>query len=83
MTFDIPILAYHSSAIPYTLGNSGVIFKEKDHKVVAEIINSIVTDEKLKTEIIRKQKERLDFFDINKTKEKFSKMISLWLNEME
>ncbi len=83
MTFDIPILAYHSSAIPYTLANSGVIFREKDHKVVAEIINSIVTDEKLKTEIIRKQKERLDFFDINKTKEKFSKMISLWLNEME
>lgn len=29
MTFDIPIVAYHSSAIPFTLGNSGVIFKEK------------------------------------------------------
>lgn len=57
--------------------------KKKDHKVVAEIINCIVTDEKLKIEIIRKQQERLEFFDINKTKEKFSKIILSWLSEME
>ena len=71
MLFDVPILAYESCAIPYTLGNSGVMVKEKDYTLIAETMNAILTDQKLKEELLKKQRERLAFFDGEKIKEQF------------
>lgn len=79
MTFDVPILAYNSCAVPYTMGNSGMVFTEKNHAVVAELINLILTDEKIRSKMISSQRERLSDFDIEKTKKHFGEMISPWL----
>lgn len=80
MTFDIPIVAYASTAIPYTMGDSGIIFTEKDHKVVAELLNMAVSDTSLREKIIEKQRKRLDDFDIEKTKALFAELILPWLS---
>ena len=81
MTFDVPIIAYQSSAIPYTMGGSGIIFKEKNHPLVAELINLVQTNNEFRQQIIQKQRERLEFFDIEKTKEKFAELILPWLKD--
>lgn len=80
MTFDVPIIAYASTAIPYTMGDSGVLFTEKDHKMVAELIDTVVTNSSLKDKIIKKQRERLDYFNIKKTKTLFEELIKPWLD---
>ena len=81
MTFDLPVIAYASTAIPYTMGDSGILFTEKDPKLVAELLNLVATDENLRQKIIEKQRERLDYFDINRTKDRFAELITPWLSE--
>lgn len=79
MTFDVPVVAYSSSAIPYTMGDSGVLFTEKNHPLVAELLNLVTTNSDFRQAIIETQRERLKFFDINKTKELFAELITPWL----
>jgi glycosyltransferase involved in cell wall biosynthesis len=63
MYFRIPIIAYNSTAIPHTLGGSGILFNEKNYVEIAEMINLLVEDKTLKKKIIDKQSKRLEFFD--------------------
>jgi len=66
MLFDIPIIAYESTAIPYTLSGSGVLVDDKDPALISKIIDIIVTDETVRHEIIKGQQERLEFFNSEK-----------------
>ena len=36
MFFNIPIIAYNSTAVPYTLDNSGILVKEKKYDEIAD-----------------------------------------------
>jgi len=74
MMFDVPIVAYDNTAIPYTLNGSGVLIDEKDPVLVSQIINTIITNKNIKQEIINKQRERLKDFD---TEEIFKKLYSV------
>ena len=66
MFFEVPILAYNSSAIKDTLGNSGVIVNKKDYFLISELINYILSDENVKKEIIKNQNKRLEDFQLEK-----------------
>lgn len=79
MIFKLPIIAYDSTAIPYTLGDSGITFKEKNHALVAEIINMVVKDLTLRCEIVRKQSKRLEFFDYKKVENQFYEYMYPWI----
>lgn len=79
MTLDVPILAYSACAVPGTLGNSGVLFSEKNHCEIAEIINIITSSPGLKEKILIKQRERLKDFSLEKTKGTFRKLILPWI----
>ena len=80
MTFDVPVVAYSSSAIPYTMGDSGVLFTDKNHPLVAELLNLVAANPDFRQKIIEKQRERLEFFDIDKTKSLFADLINPWLD---
>lgn len=62
MYFDVPIVAYDATAVPYTLGGAGILVKEKRYDVVAETIHLLVTDANLRQRIIAGQRERLRHF---------------------
>jgi glycosyltransferase involved in cell wall biosynthesis/2-polyprenyl-3-methyl-5-hydroxy-6-metoxy-1,4-benzoquinol methylase len=62
MHFEVPILAYNSTAIPETLGGAGVIVNDKNYIEIAELINVLVEDKVLRNKIVKKQSERLEFF---------------------
>ncbi len=59
MVFDLPILAYDCTAVPFTLGGSGVLLKTKPVERVAELIQVVARDENLKKKIIAGQRARL------------------------
>lgn len=56
MFFETPIVAYASTAIPGTLGGSGVLVESKEPERVAEKIHQVIEDEQYKNEIVKEQK---------------------------
>lgn len=62
MHFEVPIIAYNSTAIPYTLDNAGILVNDKNYIEIAELINLLVEDKVLRNRIINKQSERLQSF---------------------
>lgn len=71
MFFDVPIVAYNSTAIPSTLGGSGVLLEEKDPILVAKMMDVLMHNDNLKQAILEKQRARLDDFQYEKIKEQF------------
>ena len=63
MFFQVPILAYDSTAIASTLGGSGILFREKRMTEVAGLIDRVVKDPDLRARMIAAQDDRLKDFD--------------------
>lgn len=59
MWFDVPVLAFASSAIPETLDGAGRIFSDKqDLAAIAQLARKIITDASVREEIIVQQRKR-------------------------
>lgn len=75
MFFKVPILAYNSCAIPYTLGGKSVLVNEKDYKYIAGMMDYILENKNFKEKIISKQCERLEELKPEKIELEFKKYI--------
>ena len=63
MWFDIPVLAYKSSAVPETLNEAGLMFTSKNELVmVAALAKLLVRDNSLRSKIIKAQQRRRNNF---------------------
>lgn len=62
MYLDLPILAYAAAAVPYTLGNAGVLIHRKEYEAIAELVDMLVKDKHLRQTIIKGQRERIKTF---------------------
>ncbi len=62
MIFDLPIVAYDSTAVADTLGGSGVLIKDKRVDFVGELVHIVADDKKIRKEIIEGQRQRLKKF---------------------
>ena len=78
MHFGLPIIAFKSTAIPYTLGDAGILFTKKQYDVVAELANLLVTDQKFKEQVVNTQRERLGYF----SKENTLKTLKDWIEQV-
>lgn len=81
MYFNLPIVAYDSSAIADTLGGSGFLLKEKNGKETAEVIHRILSDEKLKNTIVYNQKIRLQDFQHDVIENEFIRYLNKFLGK--
>jgi glycosyltransferase involved in cell wall biosynthesis len=71
----IPIIAYNSTGIAYTLGDSGILVNKKNYIEIAELINIVMEDVDLRDNIIRKQISQLEKFKYEVTAEKLFSII--------
>lgn len=62
MIFDVPVVAYNSSNIPYTLGKGGILFSDKQYQELAALINLIRKNRSFRREILKSQRIRLQDF---------------------
>jgi glycosyltransferase involved in cell wall biosynthesis len=63
MAFNIPIIAFGSSAIPETLGNTGLLLTEKtDVNEIAALVRIVLEDEALRRTLVHDQRRRLGEF---------------------
>lgn len=75
MYFGIPIIAYNSTAVPYTMGNSGILVNIKNYNEIAEMINFLVKYREIREKIIKKQEQRLKDFTNKKIIKIFKEFI--------
>ena len=66
MHFKIPIIAYKAAAIPETLGDSGILVKEKNFPAIAEMADLVLRNKDLRKQITDKETERLKEFNSSK-----------------
>ncbi|MEW6455770.1 MAG: glycosyltransferase [Acidobacteriota bacterium] len=62
MIFDLPVISYDSTAIPYTLNGAGILFNQKNTQVVAELCNLAIENMELREKILKTERERLNEF---------------------
>lgn len=70
MHFGVPVMAYDAAAIAETLGGAGVLVKEKNYQILAEMAERMINDIALREKFLEKQKERLADFSLEKTEER-------------
>lgn len=58
IVFDVPIIAYDSTAVGETLGGSGVLLNEKDPYLTAAVMRKVVIDEAFREGLVAAQKDR-------------------------
>jgi len=62
MHANIPILAYNSTSIPYTLDGAGVLINKKCYEEIAEMMDLLMENQTLRSRILETQRKRLPFF---------------------
>lgn len=62
MYFGLPILAYASSAVPDTLGKTGILFHQKSFEAIAELCDWLLDNPDLYETLIAQQRQRLQAF---------------------
>lgn len=77
MSHDLPVVALGVTAVPETLGDTGVMVNDMKPDKIAELIGLLVEDDNLRGKIIESQKRRLDYFDRDKALEKFKETLEL------
>jgi glycosyltransferase involved in cell wall biosynthesis len=60
MAMNVPIVACASSAIPETVGDAGLVWRERDSLLLAESINTLVKDEATATALARMGRRRYE-----------------------
>lgn len=63
MYFDLPVIAYAAAAVPETMGDAGILLKEKRYDVIGELVTLLATDPSLREKIINQQRKRLRSFE--------------------
>jgi glycosyltransferase involved in cell wall biosynthesis len=76
MWFDVPILAYRSSAVSETLAQSGILFVDKsDPAVLAKLAYKLLDDAVCRDEVLKQQHERRKEFAPQTVREQFMQII--------
>ncbi len=76
MVYGVPILARHSSAIPETLGEAGILFHDLGYEAVAEMAHLMVSDAAIRQQIIQKQYQRVTSFNAKRAAASLSAVLN-------
>lgn len=71
MYFNIPIIAYNTSAIGYTLDGCGLLLDDSSPEYVSAVINRVIEDTRLKECVLEEQQKRLMYFQPENAKKQF------------
>jgi L-malate glycosyltransferase len=78
MICDTPILAYKSTAIPYTLRNAGIQFERKNYPEIAVLCHRLREDQEFRNQVLEGQRQQLERY----SKVEVQKAIDEFLNPL-
>lgn len=79
MYFKVPIVAYAYTGVKETLAYSGLKLEEKDCKIAAEMIHLLISDSKLRKQVVALQDSRIQDFAYEKIKTEFIRYLKGFL----
>jgi glycosyltransferase involved in cell wall biosynthesis len=62
MHFGLPVLAYAAGAVPDTMGDGGILVREKRHAEIAALIAKLASPGELREQVISRGRERVKIF---------------------
>lgn len=71
MLFDLPVVAYDSTAVGETLGGAGALLDTKDPLQTAAVVDRVVRDADLRAAMIQRGRARLKDFEYDTIKQTF------------
>jgi glycosyltransferase involved in cell wall biosynthesis len=77
MRSDLPIVAHDAGAIPDTLGDAGILLKDKNADAVAEALERVVGDRELRRDLVAKGRARLAEFTPDRVAERLRDALAL------
>jgi glycosyltransferase involved in cell wall biosynthesis len=77
MAADVPVLAYASTAVPETLGGSGMMFSPKDLEYAAELLGLLAYDDGVRRAVIAGQRRRLRDFAPDRIRARLVELLDL------
>lgn len=80
MFFDVPVIALASSALPDTMGGSGILLPDSDPVFAAGVIDRVIRDESLRKHIIEGQRRRLEDFSYERIMSIFETQLKNFIN---
>ena len=83
MHFEIPIVAYNSTAVTLTMGKGGMLLNDKDPLTVAGAIDCVVKNAELREEIKEDQREHLKDYSYDAISEKLWKYLTAFEPALE
>ena len=66
MLTGLPIMAFAKTAVPDTLGDAGILFREKEYGMLAEMAYLLTFDENLRQAVVKSGSERVKQFHPNR-----------------
>ncbi len=79
MAFNVPVLAYASTAVPETMGEAGVLIRRWDTRLVAELMHLVLSDLGIRQQIIAGQSKNLDRFSAERARERVKAILNYLL----
>lgn len=59
MAFDVPVVAYGSTGVPYAMGGAGLLVRHKQYDLLAELVGLLLEDKDLRDRVVDAQRRRL------------------------
>jgi len=78
MYFNLPVVAYATTAVPYTLGPAGVLVHEPNVTLIAETLRRVMTEGDDRDQLLAGQRRRLKDF----APQKVQAMLKWYLDEL-
>lgn len=76
MLFDLPIVAYDSTAVGETMGPDTLVLPSKDPAITAGVIHEVVSNAYLRSKVLKAQKRRLADFELSKVRNQFLEIMN-------
>jgi glycosyltransferase involved in cell wall biosynthesis len=76
MAFDVPVLAYAATAVPETMGGSGLLVHRWDVPRVAELMHLAISDARLRERLVSGQRANLDRFTLDATRTRLAAVMA-------
>ena len=77
-SFDVPVIAYDSCAVPYTMGDSGILLRKKDPSLTAHLMDAAANERALRQDIIEKQRENLEKYSRESVRAQLKALLHEW-----
>lgn len=58
MYLGIPVVAYATAAVPFTMGQAGILVRKKDYGAIAEVVCLVTSDQALRVRLVAKGRQR-------------------------